>query len=152
MNFLLESSNVKNHVEYFFCQRVMSTLDVFPNEIVVAFMEFLPIKALTIFSLTCSRIHSLAKEMLCRPEKMEIKERLIMLKLTDPRIWANKRWMNVRKLASFYLNFFGAFNDTGFELQEFIKEHTSRFISKKLKNGKVLVWNLRLFGIPDKYF
>ncbi len=75
-----------------------------------------------------------------------------MLKLTDPRIWANKRWVNIKKLSFAYRDLFGAFSDTGFKIQEFIKEHTSRFISKKLKNGKVLVWNLRLFGIPDKYF
>ena len=114
-------------------------MDVFPNEIVKVFMLFLPLKSLFVFSSVCKRIRTLSKELLDHPHFVDLRKKFVLAKLISTTIWPQESWRTIHSLATS----FKGFRFTGFNLEEFIRDHGEYFV---MKHG--MVWNLK-FG-PDK--
>jgi hypothetical protein len=125
---------------------------VFPDEILLKWMEFLPIDALTNFQKTCLRLRYIVKDVLGNPTGhfLRLKKDFVLTRLGSPKLWNRRCWRKIELLAKMYRLEFGSFNLTGFDFLTFLTEHTDHFVVRTKKNTSV--FNVALFGPPDKYF
>ena len=119
-------------------------MDVFPDKIMLAFMLYLPLKSLVVFSSVCKRIRILSKELLNHPHFVGLKKEFVLARLTSETIWPQECWRNIESLAVSYMLSFKRFKLTGFRIANFVREHGKYFIMEDR-----MVWNLK-FGLPDK--
>jgi hypothetical protein len=72
--------------------------------------------------------------------------------LASKLVWKKREWMDQVKLLNEYDNVYKkGFYYTGYDLLEFDKDNEKVFCIETKSKYRPMIWNIRLFGDPDKY-